>query len=70
MQHCSIYWFGIRSTLRSICSRYLSFLLSQQQDSDFLEFNDQVAQSCTSCVNLEICGQKSVNHCTKIEIFF
>ena len=49
MQHSSIYWFGIRSTLHSICSRYVSFLFPQQQKADFLEFNDQETL-CTKIV--------------------
>ena len=52
MQHCSILWFGIRSTLHSICSRYVSFLLTQQQKTDFLEFNDQqiLQKLCYLCM--------------------
>lgn len=41
MQHWSVYWFGICSTLHSIGGSYISFLFSQQQNSDFLELNDQ-----------------------------
>lgn len=31
-QHSRMYWFGIRSTWHSICSRYLSLLVQQQQN--------------------------------------